>query len=281
MLKYEEGRVLITAHRGVSGANIPCNTKAAFDVAIAQGADIAELDVTKSKDGELFVFHPGLESVHLKTDCSLSELTAKEIKGLRYVNQDDVITSYGVTPLEEMLLFLKDRIYVNIDKYWQNIEEITAVVRKTGMENRVIVKVPGEKKYADIMQRCGAELPVMSVLKDNDEFSEYALEKGINYIGAEVFFSSDDDLLVSSEYINRMHEKKLMIYGNAILFNEAVRLSAGHTDDRALTGDPEGGWGFFLSRKFDIIQTDWPMLMRKYIEDRAARQEKIRALTHC
>ncbi|MBQ7719368.1 MAG: glycerophosphodiester phosphodiesterase, partial [Clostridia bacterium] len=33
-------------------------------------------------------------------------------------------------------------------------------------------------------------------------------------------------------------------------------LTAGHTDDAAVMGDPEYGWGW-LADRFDIIQTDW------------------------
>ncbi len=54
-------RIILCAHRGIFGGNIPCNTIASFDFAIAEGADMIELDVTKSADGELFVFHPGME----------------------------------------------------------------------------------------------------------------------------------------------------------------------------------------------------------------------------
>ena len=50
--------VLVAAHRGSAAGNIPCNTLAAYEIALRQGADIVELDVAKTADGELFVFHP-------------------------------------------------------------------------------------------------------------------------------------------------------------------------------------------------------------------------------
>ena len=46
-------RPLLAAHRGVSAANIPCNTLAAYDIAARQGADIVELDVPSSRDSQL------------------------------------------------------------------------------------------------------------------------------------------------------------------------------------------------------------------------------------
>ena len=53
-------RTRIAAHRGAAGGNIHCNTWVAFEASLAQGADIIELDVSRSADGELFVFHPGM-----------------------------------------------------------------------------------------------------------------------------------------------------------------------------------------------------------------------------
>ena len=71
VIKYNPKTTLVAAHRGVSGANIPCNTIEAFNISLMQGADIVELDVCKSRDGKLVVFHPGIEKPHLNIDCSL------------------------------------------------------------------------------------------------------------------------------------------------------------------------------------------------------------------
>ena len=59
ILETARERIILCAHRGIFGGNIPCNTIASFDFAIAEGADMIELDVTRSADGELFIFHPG------------------------------------------------------------------------------------------------------------------------------------------------------------------------------------------------------------------------------
>ena len=41
------GRPFLVAHRGVYGANVPCNTLTAYAIAVAQGADVVEIDVSK------------------------------------------------------------------------------------------------------------------------------------------------------------------------------------------------------------------------------------------
>lgn len=66
-------RVILCAHRGVWGGNIPCNNTLAFDIALSHGADMIELDVTRSADGELFIFHPGKETRHIGENICINK----------------------------------------------------------------------------------------------------------------------------------------------------------------------------------------------------------------
>ena len=36
--------------------------------------------------------------------------------------------------------------------------------------------------------------------------------------------------------------------------------------DIALAGNPDFGWGWFVDKKFDIIQTDWCIMLKKYLD---------------
>lgn len=268
MIKYEQGRVLVAAHRGVSGANIPCNTIAAVNIALTQGADIIEIDVTRSRDGELFVFHPGMEKPHLGIDASLGELSAAEISELRYINQDNVPTSYGVTKLEDMLNFLSGKAYINVDKFWMYMEEITAMLRKCNIKEQAVAKIPSTDEYLDMVEKCAPDIAFMAMCWGKDKFTQKALERNVKYAGVEALFKTDDDELVSEEYISKMHEKGLLLFGNAIVYNEAEVISAGHTDDLALSGNTDDGWGYFVKKEFDIIQTDWCSMLKTYLKRR-------------
>lgn len=53
--KVKEKKILLVAHRGTCGGNIPCNSLPAFKAAIMAGADMVELDMERSADGVLFV----------------------------------------------------------------------------------------------------------------------------------------------------------------------------------------------------------------------------------
>ncbi|VQY47763.1 glycerophosphoryl diester phosphodiesterase [Streptococcus pneumoniae] len=51
---YEKNGILIAAHRGTNGGNILQNTSKAYLNSIRHNADMFEVDVIRSKDGEFF-----------------------------------------------------------------------------------------------------------------------------------------------------------------------------------------------------------------------------------
>ena len=267
-------RLLLAAHRGVSGGNIPCNTLAAYEIALRQGADIVEIDVSIAKDGSLFVFHPGMEPAHLRSQTYIRDMTAEEVRELRFVNQDGVKTTDVVSPLDDVLELLKGRAYVNIDKFWTAMPEITAAVRRHGMENDVIVKTSADKKWFDMVEEVAPELPYMPIISETDTCTEELLRRNINLIGAEVLFKTDDAQVASPEYIADMHKKGLLLWANAIVYNYKAVLTAGHSDDISVTKDPDAGWGWLADRGFDIIQTDWTLPAGLYYEENGKRYRK-------
>lgn len=100
----------IIAHRGDS-AHAPENTLRAFARAIDRGADLIELDLQRSSDGDVFAFH----------DLDLDRLTAET--GLASERPMDALREIAVLPgryapapdtcipsLDEVLRFVDDRV---------------------------------------------------------------------------------------------------------------------------------------------------------------------------
>lgn len=259
------GKVLVCAHRGVSGGNIPCNTLAAYKAALLQGADIIELDVTKSADGEFFTFHPGMEPAHLRTRRLLGVRSAKSVQKLRFVNQDDTPTQFGIEKLEDVFSFLKGKCYINVDKFWTDIPGITEIIRKTGVEKQVIVKTAIRDSYISQVKQYAPDLMFMPIVRGKDDITDGLAEKGINCVGAEVLFTSMEDEVASPAYIKAMHEKGRLLFVNSIVYNYKEILSAGHTDDEAVTGNADYAWGELVNMGFDIIQTDWCLYLKNYL----------------
>ena len=259
---------LLAAHRGMCAGNIPFNTIQAFEAALQQGADILETDVAVSADGELFIFHPGQEVNHLNQDIHLEQMTGDEIRKLRYVNFDNNITEYHLPTLEEFLETYKDRCFINLDHGWDCLPKMTDMVRRHGMEKQVLIKAPAKLTYAQQMEALAPDMMFMPIYKEKDELTEQLEQMKLNFVGAELVFASEDSVLASREYLERHHERGRLLWCNAILYSYKSPLSGGHTDDVAVTGDLDRGWGWLLDRGFDIIQTDWVLFLQQYLGDR-------------
>ncbi len=257
----------LAAHRGVCGANIPCNTLASYKIATDIGADVVEIDVTKSKDGVFFVFHPWMEPVFLKSKY-LCDLTSDEIDNLRLLNSDSVPTSYKVPRLREVLTFLKGKAYINVDKFWTDVEGISKEIRECGVENQVIVKTGVDKETLEKVKKYAPDFMFMPLVWHKDEVTDYLQEQGINQIGTEILFTSEDDEVISDEYIKKMHDKGLLVWANSIIYNEKEMINAYHSDDVSLRENPDKGWGWLIDKNVDFIQTDWLLMLKNYIDMR-------------
>ncbi len=260
-----EKGILIAAHRGAAAGNIPCNTIAAFEAALRQGAHIIETDLTMSADGELFVFHPKQEINHLNKDIHLEQMTAQQIRQERFVNIDNAATFCPIATLDELLETLKGRCLINLDHAWDTIPQTIAAVRRHGMADQILMKTPMKDRFLQQMEELAPDIMYMPIIKEQDTVTERLEQMDINFVAAELVFKEDTSPLATEAYIASHHDKGRMLWVNAILYDSGVPLSGGHDDDLAVTADPDAGWGWLARRGFDIIQTDWVAVLSQYL----------------
>ena len=267
-------KIVIVAHRGTAGGNIPCNTLTSYEIALEQGADMIEIDVEMSRDGKLFIFHPGMEPHHLNSSEYICNMTAEEVSRLRYVNYDRIPTQFGVNTFDELLETFKGRCYINVDKFWGHPEEIYEVIKHHNMADQIVVKSAPSKQVFDVLEKLAPELAYMPIVRDTHPLHERLLASRINYFGAEVLFTSEDAEVASPTFIEKMHGDGCLVWVNSIIYNYKEQLSAGHSDDTALCQDMDLGWGWLAKRGFDLIQTDWPGMMGAYLKEKGLLYRK-------
>jgi len=263
-------RVLIAAHRGTAGGNIPCNTLTAYELALRDGADLIELDVSRSLDGELFCFHPGMEPVMYADPTPIAELTAEQAARRLLRNQDLAETVYTAPLLDEALEQLKGRCLVAVDKFWKWIPEITACIRRHGMEEQVLCKIQDKPQYYEACAQQAADLPVLPVIWTEDRSTQMPCAQNVRIAGVEALFDREDAPIASERYIADQHKLGRLLWVNPIVYNRKDVLTAGHTDDVAVAGNPDEGWGWLIERGFDILQTDWTAQLRRYLNETGA-----------
>lgn len=265
LFQSAQKKLLLVAHRGAWGGNIPCNTIPSYESALREGADMLEVDLNRTADGKLVIFHPMMEGPLLGFSGRIGEYDWDFVKQLRYINIDSVPTQYGICTFDEVLERFKDRCYINVDKFWTYPKEITDAIRAYGMQEQMIVKSSLKPELLDIVEQYCSDMQFMPIIKSEEEL-EQLKGRRIRLVGYEVLFKDDTSPLASREFIDKCHARGELVWCNSIVYNYKSELAGGHSDDRAAEGDPEGSWGWIADQGFDLIQTDWMLSCRLFLE---------------
>lgn len=136
--------VLIWAHRGASGY-LPENTIPAFKKAIELGADGVELDIHKTKDGELVVIHDELIDRTSDGKGWVKDFTLEELRAYNYNKTHPECAHADIPTMREVFeLIAPTNLTINIELktgivFYEGIEaDIIAMTKKFNMEDRVI-----------------------------------------------------------------------------------------------------------------------------------------------
>jgi glycerophosphoryl diester phosphodiesterase len=135
---------LVIAHRGAS-AYAPENTLPAFELAAKQGADMIELDVQRSADGVLVIFHDDTTERwdgrrRLASDCSLAELQALDIGGAK------------LATLAETCAFAREHsLRMNVELKGAGFgAEVARMLREERVEELVLISSFNERALIEI-----------------------------------------------------------------------------------------------------------------------------------
>jgi glycerophosphoryl diester phosphodiesterase len=259
--------ILVAAHRGTAGGNIIVNTIPAYENALRHGADIVEIDAAMTADGVFYCFHDGGEPLLLGTGQNIRRMESSFVEQLYLRNPYLDLSAERVNRLEDAFEHLRGRCLINIDRTWFYWKEIIAFIKKMGMEDQVILKSPPRGEDLELLETQAPDLGYMPILRRTEE-AELAAKYRINYCMAELIFTGITDPSVDRGFIENLKSQGLLLWVNVITLNERLILSGGKDDRNAIMGSPDDHWGWCVDRGFDVLQTDWPLLLRGYLDGR-------------
>jgi glycerophosphoryl diester phosphodiesterase len=267
ILRKEKNKILIATHRGTCGGYIIPNTIPAFENALKHGCDIIEVDAVMSTDGDFFAFHNGKEKALLGTDKDIRSMSTKEISSFRCFNSDGTRINQKVEKLDDILEQFKGRCLINIDRSWFYWEETIRCIERHHMPDQIILKSHVDRQLLEVLQSHEVEFMYMPIISTPPQIEE-VLKYKLNLIGLELIFTHIDSPLIQEESMRSYHSKQLLTWVNTITLEDDLVLSALLDDFRAITVSEQNTWGKLIDMGFDIFQTDWPMLLRKFVEER-------------
>ncbi|RDY25445.1 glycerophosphodiester phosphodiesterase [Romboutsia weinsteinii] len=206
----------IFAHRGAS-SDYPENTILAFKKALTLPINGIELDVHKSKDGELVVIHDEdiqrtFKGRGMVEDYSLLELQSFNCRKFEFVNNE----LCKVPTLEDVLILIKDKnITLNIEAKTDQIHydlenDVLELVEKYNMKNNVLISSFNHKclnifKSIDSSYKYGALYEAEKDFASENNVVEHAKKLGVYSIN----ISKE---LVTKEMVDLAHSNNLKVY---------------------------------------------------------------------
>lgn len=260
--------ITVVAHRA-DWRYAPENSIAAIENSIREGVDVVELDVQKTKDGQLILMHDKTLDRTTTGKGKIADWTLKDIRSLYLKNGAALKTIHRVPTLEEALLATKGRVMVNLDKAYPIFDEIFPILEKTGTVSQIIMK--GSKPVADVKNDLGNYLnrilymPIIHLdqpgaMQQIDDFMQE-----LHPVAFELLFESDT-CQVPKQVKTKLEGKSKIWYNT--LWNT---MAGGHDDDMSLE-NPDKGYGYLIDELgATIIQTDRAAYLLDYLQSRKQR----------
>ncbi|WNB85167.1 glycerophosphodiester phosphodiesterase family protein [Cellulomonas sp. ATA003] len=260
---------LIVVHRGTAVGSIVENTPEAVLAAVASGGDVVEIDVVASTDGELFAFHDGTEPRLLGITANLRTLTARQIRDQRYVHVERPGRPARVAGLLDLLAAVPGGTLVNVDRSWDAWRTLLPALDTLDMTGRLLLKCRAGDEAADVLRAHPVKYPFMPICTTVAQAHQHLDDPDLNTVGVELIAGDATSPFLDADVVAGLHARGAFVMVNAEVLATGLDLFAGHDDERAVLDSPEAGWGPLFALGVDMIQTDWPWLLRDY---RAARQ---------
>lgn len=230
------------AHRGAAGY-APENTIAAFDKGLEMKADYIELDVQRSKDGELVVIHD--TTVDRTTDGSgrVGDLTFNELRSLDAGSfKGEQFAGEKIPSFEEVLDRYHGKIGILIElkspELYPGIEEaVAAELKARNLDKPQNNKIILQSFNFDSMKKMDALLPGVPIgvlTSSKQHITDAALQEFAQY--ADYFNPSYG--LVTKDLVDKVHQLDMEIQSWTVRSTEAAQ--------------------FLIDMKVDGIITDYP-----------------------
>jgi len=260
----------IVAHRG-GWHGAPENSLAAIENAIAVGANIVEIDIRKSADGQLFLMHDDtlLRMAGIDRDAETFTMAELQAISLRQDNGGDrhSATDQRIPTLRQALEIVRGRIFADLDLKDRDLfAEVAACARAMNAAAYVDLKttVMTTEDVAWVRAQNIEGVPFMAMAR----FTRDGTAETLSVLSELAPFMCEtrfDDLQTISDNRQAFGDA-----GMALWVNTLDQVGSGAWTDAAALADPDSIWGRLIDAGISAIQTDQPAELKAYLAGRRA-----------
>lgn len=265
LLSRDENTVMVASHRG-DWRNFPENSLEAIESAIKMGVDIVEIDLQRTKDGELILMHDATLDRTSTGTGMIADTTFAYIKTLKLRNGCNIRTKHNVPTLREALKLAKGRVMLNLDKADRYFEQVYELMKETGTTKQIVMK--GNKSADEVKTQYGEYLKdviYMPIVNLDNGDAENQIEQFIHDMHPVAF-----ELLYLEDKNTLPLRLKNSLKGRTLIWYNTLwdTMAGGHDDDASLD-NIDNGYGYLIDRLgARIIQTDRPQFLLNYLRSR-------------
>jgi len=244
------GKIMITAHRAMH-TKYPENSLAAFQHSIDSGVDIIETDIRTTKDGKLILMHDGSVDRTTNGEGKVKDFTFAELEKLKLESDDS--QTYRVPLAEDAINLAHGKIMVDLDMKDVYVKHLVNLVHKTQTKKQVLF-FDSDFAVLDSVILLDSTLMLMPRAHSLEEVKEIIERYHPPVIHIDPSF-------YTKEVVNAIKASGARIWINAL----------GFADAKAKIGIVDSGYTPLVEGGANIIQTDYPLILNKYLTERNLR----------
>lgn len=271
------GHIVVVAHRACFAA-APENSPEAIEACARLGVEVVENDVRSTKDGELVVVHD--DTVNRTTDGwgYLIDLTAADLMTLRLRDREGgagaPVTPAPVTTLRAYYRAARGKVMINLELKPSAVADFETLLTKSlqiaaeeGVLDHILLKVPDRMSHGKVSRNhvlSALKIPAGVTLWPIIWQGETPARARVDELephgaaGYEVPF-------LDPEYFRAVASDP-RLKGRTVMAVAVQPYWSGGLSDAVSMPAPEAGWGKLIALGANVIMTDHPEYLLRYLE---------------
>lgn len=261
-----DGRIAVASHRGKFSSSVIENTALAFSLAIGEGADMVELDISRTKDGQLVGHHDKKLTRLFHIDRPIAACTWEELRELPLYNYVGEIGTERLDTFSDILDSLKGKSLIALDRCWDYWDEVCALLAEKDMTRQAVFKFYIENEAACRFVQAHPELLFVPMVKEPETLGTVEeLRRTGRIPSVEILPEAPADPIFRKEVFDWLHDRGIKIWCNSLSLARRLVYGGGYDDLLSIRRGGAEGWGVLAGKGVDIIQTDWPYEVKRYL----------------
>lgn len=264
--------VLIASHRGRFGSSVMENSRMAFLLAVAEGADMVEMDLDRTKDGKIVAHHDRSMMRLFHKDSKICEWTLAELKEMPLYNCYGGQNASQIDSFQEILDALKDKTILILDRCWHCWDDVYDLLMQNKMLEQAIFKFNLDDNNAFQWAYAHPDCMFIPITGDIDLYPlAFQLQHIAKVPALEILPVSPESPCFQDHSFAQLKDHGLKVWCNALDLSRELVYGAGFDDLTSLRDGGNAGWGVLISHGVTIIQTDFPIHLKRYLVNRGIR----------